>query len=1071
MKPNFALGLTDDGITLWQRDATGWLRVGAVAPDATDMDAQMRGLAKIASALAPEGVRTKLVVPDEQILFCDLPVLARNREMQGHEIRAQLAGRTPYPVEELDFDWTVTDGMAKVAVVARETLVEAEDFARDFGLNPISRVAAPVNGSFSQEPFFGPTRAAREIVGDPSLLERDQDILRETGLATLPEPELVRAPEPQPEPKVIHDEAAEQASKSDAKPEPKSATDPKKPEDTAAKSEPKPEPRPAPDPKSEADSEKKTKSRKKKKTSAEDLSAEESTDEDAEDEDPQAPETLAADKIDTKVTEKQPSAPAPVAPPPVEPTPDRPAVTPTPTGSNSADARKSALLAKLRAAKAASETRTTSAEPLAGGMSALDRARQKLTDVLPSRPSTAAGTAEPVRAAETKADDAVAFRSRRAGPATQSAPPAQVEDPKPASDLLGGLRAKFAGAQDLSKRKLGGLTRALGAANADQNPSDAPVTDTAPRPVPAQKPADGKRKSKAAAEAKSPYPIKIGPGAATSGRKDPLETLQARAGSKSSSSASEAERLTIFGARGQTDTTHAVPKPAILILAGLGLILVAAAIWVAYFLSTGPVATDVTEQTDPPADSAPLDTGQVEPETALPESVEEIEAALGLEDAAQQLPLDAPEPAPMADASQQPDVTSGDTAVAESEQPAGRVAGVRTSALLAPQDHLPLPEAPLPPAPFGAEPLPPLRSEVEQEALALAETPDPSENPAPEADPQTGPTLPEGEEALEINVTDGTPSVVPPARPEGLAPEIEVTPEALTLEETPELESATGLTDTAEAAIPSEETTDVQAAPEPAIDPLDESNLEISVTEGRPAVVPPARPAGLAPEPPEAEPVAPDTGSEALAPPSTEDPLPDPSADQAELDAPPPGGVALTALRPAARPAGMADLAEAARAAEAEPVIEGTALAVAASTRPNARPGQFAAVVQRALRAAQQRSTTPTPAAVAAAAPAPAAQAPVQTARAAVPAAPPIPSSASVAREATQARAINLRQINLIGVMGTSSSRRALVRLSNGRVVTVRVGDSLDSGSVTAISENELRYSRRGRDVVLRIAS
>lgn len=1101
MKPNFALGLTDDGITLWQRDATGWLRVGAVAPDTEDMNAQMQGLAKIASALAPEGVRTKLVVPDEQILFCDLPVSARNREMQGHEIRAQLAGRTPYPVEELDFDWTVTDGMAQVAVVARETLVEAEDFARDFGLNPVSSVAAPGNGSFPQEPFFGPTRAAREIVGDPSLLERDQEILRETGIATLPEPELVRAPEPEPEPqsepKVDDDKPAEQVAKTDVKPGPESATDPKQPEDAAAQSEPEPEPAAGSKSKAEpeAPSGKKAKSRKKKKASADDSPAEESTDEDADDEDLEAPDTASpdtaqevpvADKSDAKVTEKQDSAPAPVAPPPVAPSPDlpaAPAVTPTPTGSNSADARKSALLAKLRAAKAASETPPTSAGPLAEGMTALDRARQKLTDVLPSKPSTMKAPAEPVRIAEPKADDAVAFRSRRAAPTAQSAPPAQVEAPKPASDLLGGLRAKLAGAQDLSKRKLGGLTKALGAAKAEKAPTNAQSTGTEPQPVPAQKPAEDKGKPRTAADAKSPYPIKIGPGAATTGRKDPLETLQARAGSKSSANASEAERLTIFGARGQTENARAVPKPAMLILAGLGLILVAAAIWVAYFLSTGPVATDVTEQTDPPADSAPLVTGQVEPETALPESMEEIEAALGLEDAAQQLPLDAPEPAAMEDASEQPDVTSGDTAVAESEQPAGRVAGVRTSALLAPQDHLPLPEAPLPPAPFGADPLPPLRSEVEQAALAATGAPDPAAEPAPEAATQTGLGLPEGEEALEIDVTDGTPAVVPPTRPEGLAPEIEAAPEAVTLEETPEVESATGLTDTpevesatgltdtAEAAIPSEDAVEVQAVPEPALDPLDESNLDITVTEGRPAVVPPARPAGLAPEPPVAEPVAPETGSEALAPPSTEDPLPDPSADQAELDAPPPGGVALTALRPAARPAGMADLAEAARAAEAEPVIEGTALAVAASARPNARPGQFAAVVQRALRAAQQRSTTSPPAAVAAAAPAPAAQAPVQTARAAVPAAPPIPSSASVAREATQARAINLRQINLIGVMGTSSSRRALVRLSNGRVVTVRVGDSLDNGSVTAISENELRYSRRGRDVVLRIAS
>ncbi|QRN81291.1 MAG: hypothetical protein JK586_07595 [Nocardiopsis sp. BM-2018] len=73
-------------------------------------------------------------------------------------------------------------------------------------------------------------------------------------------------------------------------------------------------------------------------------------------------------------------------------------------------------------------------------------------------------------------------------------------------------------------------------------------------------------------------------------------------------------------------------------------------------------------------------------------------------------------------------------------------------------------------------------------------------------------------------------------------------------------------------------------------------------------------------------------------------------------------------------------------------------------------------------------------------------------------------------REATQRRAIRVRNANLIGVFGTSSNRRALVRLSNGRVVRLQVGDSFDGGRVSAIGENELRYQRGGRDRVLRIA-
>jgi len=66
--------------------------------------------------------------------------------------------------------------------------------------------------------------------------------------------------------------------------------------------------------------------------------------------------------------------------------------------------------------------------------------------------------------------------------------------------------------------------------------------------------------------------------------------------------------------------------------------------------------------------------------------------------------------------------------------------------------------------------------------------------------------------------------------------------------------------------------------------------------------------------------------------------------------------------------------------------------------------------------------------------------------------------------------AMSLREINLIGVYGTPNDRRALVRLENGRYVRVSVGDSLDGGQVSAISDSALNYVRRGRTITLEIA-
>ncbi len=80
---------------------------------------------------------------------------------------------------------------------------------------------------------------------------------------------------------------------------------------------------------------------------------------------------------------------------------------------------------------------------------------------------------------------------------------------------------------------------------------------------------------------------------------------------------------------------------------------------------------------------------------------------------------------------------------------------------------------------------------------------------------------------------------------------------------------------------------------------------------------------------------------------------------------------------------------------------------------------------------------------------------------------PKIPSTASVARQATIDNALNLRRLNLIGVYGTPSNRRALVRLPSGRYKKLKVGDRIDGGRVIAISDSELRYQKKGRNVTL----
>jgi hypothetical protein len=81
--------------------------------------------------------------------------------------------------------------------------------------------------------------------------------------------------------------------------------------------------------------------------------------------------------------------------------------------------------------------------------------------------------------------------------------------------------------------------------------------------------------------------------------------------------------------------------------------------------------------------------------------------------------------------------------------------------------------------------------------------------------------------------------------------------------------------------------------------------------------------------------------------------------------------------------------------------------------------------------------------------------------------APTAASSKSVIQAATVKNVLNLRDINLIGITGTKRNPNALVRLANGKVLKVKVGDRLNGGRVTDISAATLTYAISGRSITL----
>ncbi|GAA3854209.1 hypothetical protein [Celeribacter arenosi] len=173
MKPNFALNLTHDGISLLHRATGGWVVVGEVALDTEDLTAALADLRKTALALSPQGMSCKIVVPNSQILYRRLPDPGGDATARNRVVRTALEGATPYATDDLVWSWENGEETLRVAVVARETLGEAEDFATEHRFNPVSFVAIPETEDYAGEPFFGRTNLADTLLGPQTALEPD----------------------------------------------------------------------------------------------------------------------------------------------------------------------------------------------------------------------------------------------------------------------------------------------------------------------------------------------------------------------------------------------------------------------------------------------------------------------------------------------------------------------------------------------------------------------------------------------------------------------------------------------------------------------------------------------------------------------------------------------------------------------------------------------------------------------------------------------------------------------------------------------------------------------------------
>ncbi|MDG1282080.1 MAG: hypothetical protein P8O10_12300 [Pseudorhodobacter sp.] len=1074
MKPNFALNITDSGLALLRRTSRGWMPVGDVAFDSPDLAEALGYLRSSALGLSPHGITTKIVLPASQVLYLEVEAPSGDKTAREGQIRKALEGRTPYAVDDLVFDYWGSGSTVKVAVTARETLEEAEAFAVEHRLNPVSFVTIPGPGQFGAEPFFGATSLAPKLLPLGERVTRDQDPLVILSREAVQEALAEEAAKRREQEAAAQKEKAEAEAKAEAE---RQKAEEAKAKEAAAKAEEEARLAAEAEAKAAAEAKAKAEAAAQKAAAAKPAATEAPADTKAKAEtaskDATPPNDKGTEGASKSPADDQAGKPADPAPEPAtDPAPEAKSsfVPKLPKADSEAKAMALAALeskriaaeaARLKAAVAESMAQRTKAFADQKSLIAQERARALAAPPEPSEPET--GSTKPT-SPDSDADSSSetdaplpSFSSRRrdlpasapklgpavAAPVAKAAPrfglsaPKQVSpEPAPADPVAAKTPAASAAIDDVPPMPSLVAARLKEAPPAPKPKADAPGLAAQMAPL-AEPP---KKRTPIPPLPTAQMPEK--PGADKPSTKDrlanlvtasriPVKSLVSRPKAKTKPADQPAQAavapISAFGKK--LERPRGKPRFLGLILTGILLVVLALiAAWSSIYLSRDDTAPAVTEVAIASPDA--IEVPSPEP-VALPEEMVSIDPEMESDLAAtgDDLPPEIEAtPVEEAVAAALPEPPAPEPAVAEVIGPQPETPTIeidrRRMATGAGQDEIFLATSDTPPPAFDAVSLP--RPETAPDAAPVAAMPPPPPGTLYEFDAdgrikatETGVVTPEG-----FWLIAARPSPEPPPRPEAISgPEV-----ALPATEAPLPEAADQTAAASTAALPegtsAEATTAQDAAPIAGFQP--DSTIE--------TLRPPRRPA-------------------------SEDPTQ--VNDDAALTTE--AGTRITSLRPKLRPASILAQANAARdaAAAASLASAPTALSlsenaadlpVPVSLRPSPRPQDFSKAVAAAV-ASATRSAPPVISNEV-----DEQNEPEVTVSAS--AAPRIPSSASVARQATFKNAIDLGELNLIGVYGTASNRYALVRSANGRFSKVKVGDRVDGGTVAAITNSELRYRK-----------
>ncbi|MCB5408400.1 hypothetical protein [Pseudogemmobacter faecipullorum] len=1022
MKPNFALNFTDTSIALLHRTARGWLKVGETPFDASDLDEALAKMRKTALGLEPGGFTTKLVLPPSQILYSELAVAGGTEEETRAEISAELERRTPYKADEVVFDWhIVTPRSVKVAAVARETLEEAEGFATSYEFNPLGFVAVPEEEQFDGEPWFGVTAAAAELLPEGENPERDHApiALLDTTNRARSKARAASEAEPEAEAEAETVVKAEEIKAETAAPA-VSAAEPEE-EKPLAKADPSPAPVA---PATAAPATTPLASEPLAPRAAAPVQPQADADVDADHQAEPAPGTSPAREAAASAADLRPagdlaakSAPLPeaVVAAPAAKVATPPAAAPAVSAAVAPVTRPTAPEITAPAVTAAIAAAPVAATPLAPA------------PLSPAPLSPATETEEAPFAHVADSDTGAELPAAPPSPRQGGSGPRIHRPAAPEDDLPPAPSGPVMAAYNRSRSDERALPQARAAA---PRLAAAPVAE--PRPAAPAKPSVARGLSGLVTAPSIPGTRKT--------KARPAATPVAPAAGPAHEAARSLSTSPFSGPPPKRKSRHMALILTLVLLLCLALV----AAWSSFYLASDQTAEREVQLASPAA-----------PVVTDPDDEGESDLAFAGETGAAAL--------------ESPQAAEAMTAEAAPEARQDSPAAV---ALLDGEDEIFLSSADVPPPAFDALSLP------APEASAEA----PPGNPMPP--PPFGTVYRFDENGLLVPTAVGIPAPGGFMLYEGKPPRV---PPARSAVATAAAGAAAAARQAeAEAAAEAEATAQAETA-----------TAATAPAAGNPSLLPAAPVAEAPAEAPAAEPVAQPDPELADRRPRTRPAGVSPDDDAALSTEAETATAALDApwLRPRARPESIIASAATARAETAsaslvdpDAVVQlasaaapnGISITDAAnpslltiSRRPAAKPDNFSAAVEAAVAAAVRAPEPP------AATPEPAPKNggkstasadeldEIDEPQLASAPAPRIPTRASVAKQATFTKAINLSKINLIGVYGTPSNRYALVRLANGKFRKVGVGDKIDGGQVRAITQNELRYQKGGRLLAL----